>query len=83
MTTAIARSTATTATAPACVEEEGPAFASCSDGKDNDGDGLIDCAEGACLRNPRVWECARPEVCNDGYDNDSDGPIDGEDEDCP
>ncbi|MEM9730793.1 MAG: hypothetical protein AAF997_19580 [Myxococcota bacterium] len=51
----------------------------CSDGVDNDGDGLTDTADPGCdgssgdIENP---------ACSDGYDNDSDGLIDADDPEC-
>jgi len=50
----------------------------CSDGVDDDSDGLIDCADEDCARDAACAEL----VCNDGVDNDSDGLTDCEDEDC-
>ena len=70
----------------------------CSDGLDNPesptgksySDGLIDCADPDCLKNPRVTVCAslnplRWETgteCGDGLDNDGDGLADCDDPDC-
>lgn len=52
--------------------------ANCHDGVDNDGDGLIDCADDDC-----ATHSVCPEVdCEDGVDNDSDGLVDCEDDDC-
>jgi hypothetical protein len=62
---------------------DGPAVASasfswlvinneCTDGIDNDGDGLIDAADPGCANGSHVE--APP--CNDGIDNDGDGKID-------
>ncbi len=50
----------------------------CNNNLDDDGDGLIDCADNDCTSfcQPRV------EICNDGLDNDNDGKIDCEDSDC-
>ncbi len=51
---------------------------SCADGQDNDGDGLVDCADDDCITTP-----ACPEVdCADGQDNDGDGLVDCADDDC-
>ncbi len=64
---------------------EPPAPASCDDGVDNDGDGLVDLADPGCENSadddeynvpPPVPECA------DGVDNDSDGLVDLADPDC-
>ena len=46
-------------------------YAQCFDGKDNDGDGLVDLADKDCPR------------CADGLDNDNDGLVDEKDPDCP
>ncbi len=66
---------------------------SCADGLDNDGDGLIDCADPDCDSQPCAngGTCAmstcrgtRSEagLCDDGIDNDMDGLIDCADPDC-
>jgi len=55
-----------------CIEIE-----DCSDGVDNDNDGLVDCADNDCSTSM----CQ--EICNDGIDNDGDGYADCFDEDCP
>jgi len=53
----------------------------CSDGIDNDSDGLVDCADEdckdlvPCLENTLI-------ACNDLYDNDGDGLVDCFDSDC-
>ncbi|MGF1464572.1 MAG: MopE-related protein [Sandaracinaceae bacterium] len=53
----------------------------CDDGRDNDGDGLVDCDDPDCATDP---SCCRPllEVCDDGRDQDCDGLVDCEDPDC-
>lgn len=48
----------------------------CTDGKDNDGDGLIDEDDPDCEPPPPQDECT------DGIDNDNDGATDGFDRDC-
>jgi hypothetical protein len=54
--------------------------ANCSDTVDNDGDGMVDCADTDCASDPA---CAAPvENCTDGSDNDGDGAIDCADTDC-
>jgi hypothetical protein len=50
----------------------------CGDYQDNDGDGLIDCADPDCYSSSF---CPR-EICNDLIDNDDDGLIDCADADC-
>jgi len=47
----------------------------CTDGADNDGDGLADCEDDDC-----VDFCM--EDCTDGIDNDGDGAIDCDDDEC-
>jgi hypothetical protein len=51
----------------------------CDDAVDNDGDGLVDCADDACGLQAA---CASPEVCYDRTDQDLDGLIDCADADC-
>ena len=42
----------------------GSANEKCSDGKDNDADGYIDCADWDCSHNPAVTICNdKPKVC--------------------
>jgi len=53
-------------------------FEDCTDGDDNDGDGLIDCEDPDCASHP---DCVA-EICDDGTDNDDDGLIDCDDPDC-
>lgn len=53
----------------------------CSDGQDNDGDGLIDFPDDpGCSGSKDASEINRQ--CSDGADNDGDGLIDGEDRGC-
>ena len=49
----------------------------CSDGLDNNFDGLVDCADSACSSDPFCQE-----QCLDGIDNDFDGLVDCDDPDC-
>ncbi|MDZ4715659.1 MAG: VCBS repeat-containing protein, partial [Cytophagales bacterium] len=51
----------------------------CNDGKDNDGNGLIDCADAYCTFPANVEKGCR---CFDGIDNDGDGKIDSSDTEC-
>lgn len=53
-----------------------PPTEDCTDGDDNDGDGLTDCFDPDCFSE----DCT--EWCMDGADNDVDGLIDCEDGDC-
>ena len=65
-TTPMGSWTVRTTTASACAED-------CDDGRDNDGDGFVDCLDTDCS-----GSC--PEDCGDFLDNDGDGLIDCEDE---
>ncbi|MCA9673080.1 MAG: hypothetical protein KC503_46125 [Myxococcales bacterium] len=53
----------------------------CSNGRDDDGDGLSDCADPDCFSDP---SCRNPgfELCGNGVDDDGDGLIDCADSDC-
>ncbi|NUO47359.1 MAG: hypothetical protein HOV80_00735, partial [Polyangiaceae bacterium] len=60
----------------------GPPVPACSDGMDNDGDGLIDVGQDpGCASEDDASE-AQPTACNDGLDNDGDGMIDLADMGC-
>jgi len=48
----------------------------CVDGRDEDGDGLIDCEDGDCAQ-----QCVETD-CTDALDDDADGRIDCSDDDC-
>ncbi|MCP4657973.1 MAG: hypothetical protein GY856_21400 [bacterium] len=62
-----------------CTPTENPEV-SCSDGVDNDCDGLTDGADPDCVT---CTPTENPEVsCSDGVDNDCDGLTDGADPDC-
>ncbi|MBI5611080.1 MAG: hypothetical protein HY902_19565 [Deltaproteobacteria bacterium] len=58
----------------------------CSDRKDDDGDGLVDCADHDCAASPDCKVGSGPENsnarCSDWFDNDGDGFIDCDDPDC-
>jgi hypothetical protein len=60
----------------------------CSDGKDNDGDGVIDCEDADCADNPACQSpppSAKPDRetnCTDRIDNDGDSVVDCADSDC-
>src|SRR5262249_27123398 len=45
---------------------------------DNDGDGLIDCADSDCAGNP----ACKTEICGNCIDDDGDGLVDSDDPDC-
>ncbi len=51
----------------------------CTNGIDDDGDGLVDCHDPDCAGFPT---CAGVEVCGDCIDNDGDGLTDYDDPDC-
>ena len=60
---------------------EGTRAGECSDGADNDGDGLFDCDDDDCAADAA---CMPEADCDDGEDNDcsgaiDDNPIDGTD----
>jgi len=61
-----------------CTGESLPGTESCSDGADNDCDGLADCDDWADCSSV----CCTPEVCGDGRDNDCDGRVDCADTQC-
>lgn len=58
----------------------------CTDGFDNDGNGVADAADPACQGGARSEalnpQCPKQSECNDGADNDGDGDIDDADSDC-
>lgn len=58
-----------------------PVAGDCNDGRDNDGDGLIDYDDFGCIYTDGSVE-ADPPQCSDGADNDMDGLIDLEDPGC-
>ena len=51
----------------------------CNDGKDNNGDGKIDCADALCTFAANIEKGCN---CFDSKDNDGDGKIDAADTDC-
>jgi len=52
----------------------------CTNGRDDDKDGLVDCADPDCAGDPA---CAPPaEICNNGIDDDGDSLVDCADPDC-
>ncbi len=57
-----------------------PAETDCTDGNDNDNDGLTDCADPSCFGQTG---CTTEAICDDGFDNDGDGLADCADPDCP
>ena len=53
----------------------------CSDGIDDDFDGLVDCADPSCANKDACPSDSEAD-CQDGVDNDGDGKLDCADEDC-
>lgn len=73
------------------VEIEADPKETCDDGKDNDGDVFVDCADPDCSMFGICATCLQggpgkaefgPAACTDGLDDDCDGTIDCADEDC-
>ena len=60
--------------------EVNPAAVEICNGKDDDCDGKIDCADPACVFSPNCTPVA--EICNNGLDDDLDGKTDCSDPDC-
>ncbi|MBM4342436.1 MAG: hypothetical protein FJ100_03545 [Deltaproteobacteria bacterium] len=58
----------------------------CADRKDDDGDGMVDCADADCAKDEACKIGSGPENtnarCSDWFDNDGDGLIDCDDPDC-
>ena len=48
----------------------------CSDGSDDDGDGLVDLADPGCLDAADAFETNALAPCDDGFDSDGDGLVD-------
>lgn len=59
-------------------------YSQCSDGEDNDGDGLADGRDPDCVHGDHTNEggAAPLSLCGDGVDNDLDGLVDGADAEC-
>lgn len=75
--------------APAPAAAQGgsyPKETDCSNRIDDDGDGLIDCADADCFGDPACKTAGGLEnsdlLCSDWIDNDGDGAVDCEDVDC-
>lgn len=79
--------------APATLAAPPPATAAtaanetaCTDGRDEDGDGVTDCADADCYEDAHCHAGGTDERndarCSDWVDNDGDGVVDCEDEDC-
>jgi len=58
----------------------------CDDRRDDDGDGLVDCADADCFEIERCQAGGSEErtnaACSDWIDNDGDGAVDCDDQDC-
>ncbi len=58
----------------------------CSDGADDDGDSMVDCADADCYKDPHCEAGGSPEnnndACADWIDNDGDGNVDCDDSEC-
>jgi hypothetical protein len=63
-------------------EAENILSGNCSDGNDNDGDGLFDAADPGCQVSPLELSSVPPS-CSDGVDNDGDGIFDAGEADGP
>ena len=77
--------------APTAAPAAAPAAASdretnCTDRRDDDGDGMVDCADADCAKSDACKAGSGPEnsndKCSDWFDNDGDGFIDCDDPDC-
>lgn len=68
------------AVAPATAQTPPPFVDECINGLDDDGDGLVDIDDPACIL--ETSEAADPMECEDGVDNDGDGTIDDDDLGC-
>ncbi|PKN57881.1 MAG: hypothetical protein CVU56_08615 [Deltaproteobacteria bacterium HGW-Deltaproteobacteria-14] len=66
--------------------EAPPKESSCTDGVDDDGDTVTDCADADCYADPACQPDGAPENtdgrCSDWIDNDRDGHLDCDDADC-
>jgi hypothetical protein len=71
-----APSTTTTTTTNAAPPPPPRPTSQCSDGRDNNGDGLIDSADPGCAAGNTEGAAQRISECRDGRDNDGDGLID-------
>jgi hypothetical protein len=58
----------------------------CEDGQDDDGDGMVDCADADCFEAANCQAGGSEErtdrACSDWIDNDGDGAVDCDDQDC-
>jgi len=63
-----------------CAKSTNLAGEKCTDSKDNDNDGLVDCDDPDCLED--AFCQAEMEICDDHQDNDGDTWVDCDDPDC-
>jgi hypothetical protein len=68
--------------APAALTASFSQLPECTDGLDNDGDGLVDGADPGCA-DPDGFETSPALVCDNGLDDDGDGLVDTADPGCP
>lgn len=72
--------------APAAGPAAGAKETNCADKKDDDGDGMVDCADHDCASDKACTVGSGPENtnerCSDWFDNDGDGFVDCDDPDC-
>ncbi len=66
----------------AACADGGSSVPQCDDGVDNDGDGLVDGADPACIAGNDRENQDPPAQCADGIDNDADGDVDSDDAGC-
>jgi hypothetical protein len=71
---------------PAAPVERPKIEVNCTDRKDDDGDGVVDCADADCAKDEACKVGNGPENsparCSDWFDNDGDGFVDCDDADC-
>jgi hypothetical protein len=67
---------------PAFIANAQQTFENCFNGIDDDGDGLIDCADANCVFSSECSSESANFNCSDGIDNDGDGDIDCADSEC-
>ncbi|MFZ4577238.1 MAG: hypothetical protein ACOYOB_02490 [Myxococcota bacterium] len=77
---------AQTPAAPVPAANTGAKETNCGDRKDDDGDGMVDCADADCKGDMLCKVGSGPEdddaKCSDWFDNDGDGFVDCDDSDC-
>lgn len=77
---------ASEAVSPQPMDSHGLRERQCADGQDDDGDGMIDCADADCFDAANCQAGGSEErsdrACSDWVDNDGDGAVDCDDMDC-